>query len=229
MRRYLFALVALALSAASLPAQFYMALQGGLHNSRFAPRITEAETPASALRAENYAGYHIGVAPSYRFGAGRVELALPVHWTSQRALIGPWGTIQAFYQRFQTAECNPRIGFFPLSDLVVQAGVQANYLLDVAHKRWNEPWQKTPDFVRKALFRPIETSLTGGIRYSRHRMYFHGNIQYSLSPSRKFSFTNANGEPTDEISVYRLGLQVGAGYWIAGKFQCRKPVPETER
>ncbi|HRD81515.1 MAG TPA: hypothetical protein PLL53_12205, partial [Saprospiraceae bacterium] len=193
MKKPLLILAFATMFSGSLSAQFSLALQGGMQQSRY---IYSGENPqvipgASTNPPRFLAGYHIGLVPAIKAASGKLELSAPLSFVQRQFQSGPEiPDMPIARDRYQSLELNPRIGLFISPDFSVTGGVYANYITQIHFDPGDGNWGKVPKWIREMLFNPVDFGFAGGLRYAVNRFYVYGNAQYGLIPLVDFGATD---------------------------------------
>lgn len=218
MKKHLLFFAFAALLSPTLSAQFSLAVQGGIQESRYimssnAPfQFDPSQEPTPRIFRS---GYHIGLVPAVKIASGKAELSVPVSFVQRQFQISEVIVVtEPTMDRFQTIELNPRIGFFLTPDFSLQTGAYISHILQAYNHLGDGVWSKVPDWAAELLYNNVDFGLTGGFRYAVRRFSLHGNVQYGLSALLDMQLTDVNGEPLDSFSGRNLAFQLGLGYTI---------------
>lgn len=217
MKKHLLFFAFAALLSPTLSAQFSLAVQGGIQQSRYMLSQIPFEVDPSLQPTPRIfqSGYHIGLVPAVKIASGKAELSLPVSFVQRQFQISEVIVItEPSMDRFQTIELNPRIGFFITPDFSLQTGAYVSHILRAYNNMGDGVWNKVIDWAADFLYNDVDFGLTGGLRYSVRRFSLHGNVQYGLSALLDMQLTDVNGEPLDSFSGRNLAFQLGLGYTI---------------
>jgi len=220
MKKPLLILAFATMFSGSLSAQFSLALQGGIQQSRYilssnAPFLFDPSQEPTPRIFQG--GYHIGLVPAVTIASGKAELSVPVSFVQRQFQISEVIVVtEPSMDRFQTIELNPRIGFYLTPDFSLQTGAYVSHILRAYNNMGDGVWNKVPDWAAEFLYNDVDFGLTGGLKYAVRRFSLHGNVQFGLIPLLNMQFTDVNGEPL-ETTGRNLAFQLGLGYTLIGK------------